>query len=328
MPIACTATRSVRTQSVLLLVIVILGTLNTEFCNASATSQSANIREAKSDLVEQTRLQHVQSLANGTVTHSMRFKTVRSVPNSCSEIRVINPLLKREVTYSLDELAKYGPFSVTGSYGTYYVTTYQMVFDICTNLQTTCDVGYPVGTCAVCQTNVNSDIKYCAGVYSAPDFEPSATGVVLRYANGEASGDTPRVTELQIECDPLVTGAPTDFEFLNAGTSTMPYIITFSHVAACPITDDMVPTAAAKSTGLSVGSVMLIILSVTLVVYVVGGVLINRFVRQVREFPEILPNYAFWASLPGLMRDGALFVWSKIRRRPYEPYQPIPDESV
>lgn len=48
-------------------------------------------------------------------------------------------------------------------------------------------------------------------------------------------------------------------------------------------------------------------LFVFVAVYVIGGVLINKFLLH-RNGVEVFPNINFWAQLPGLVRDGLRFV--------------------
>jgi len=49
-----------------------------------------------------------------------------------------------------------------------------------------------------------------------------------------------------------------------------------------------------------------------IVLYLVGGVSYNKFVAH-REGIELIPNVEFWVMLPGLVKDGHVFVWRKIQ---------------
>ncbi|XP_060522055.1 uncharacterized protein LOC132699400 [Cylas formicarius] len=66
------------------------------------------------------------------------------------------------------------------------------------------------------------------------------------------------------------------------------------------------------SSGLSIGSIFLILLFVFGAIYLVGGCLIMHFVRGARGI-EIIPNIDFWRSIPGLVKDGTVFVLSGFR---------------
>jgi hypothetical protein len=64
--------------------------------------------------------------------------------------------------------------------------------------------------------------------------------------------------------------------------------------------------------GISGGWIFIIILSSLLVLYLIGGVAFNKFYRH-HEGKEIIPNVDFWIALPGLVKDGHLFIWRKAR---------------
>jgi hypothetical protein len=51
-----------------------------------------------------------------------------------------------------------------------------------------------------------------------------------------------------------------------------------------------------------------------LVAVYVGGILFNKYYRKM-EGREVVPNVAFWADLPGLVKDGAMFIVNKARGR-------------
>jgi cation-dependent mannose-6-phosphate receptor len=55
--------------------------------------------------------------------------------------------------------------------------------------------------------------------------------------------------------------------------------------------------------------VFLIVFFVVATVYVVGGMIYNR-VTAGKTGVEMIPQYEFWASLPGLIGDGFRFAFS------------------
>jgi cation-dependent mannose-6-phosphate receptor len=61
--------------------------------------------------------------------------------------------------------------------------------------------------------------------------------------------------------------------------------------------------------GLSGGSVLLIIFFIAFGVYFVGGIAILYFMRGARGL-EAIPNIDFWRGLPGLVKDGLIFLFS------------------
>ena len=45
---------------------------------------------------------------------------------------------------------------------------------------------------------------------------------------------------------------------------------------------------------------------VLIIVYIVGGILINKFGRHIESVPEVIPNLSFWKDLPFLFKVGAM----------------------
>ncbi|CAH0563571.1 unnamed protein product [Brassicogethes aeneus] len=62
----------------------------------------------------------------------------------------------------------------------------------------------------------------------------------------------------------------------------------------------------------STGSVLVIIFVVGCMVYFIGGALMLYFLRGARGI-ELVPNIEFWRELPGLIRDGTIFLFSGCR---------------
>jgi len=128
-----------------------------------------------------------------------------------------------------------------------------------------------------------------------PGFENF--GLTAEYAQG----DLDRRMEIDFSCDPNAgTGSPA---FKNEGP-THHYNFVWSSQYACPV----------KAGGLSPGSIMLIIIASLLVIYLVAGILFNKFKRQLGGI-EMIPNVEFWISIPGLVKDGVMFLINKITKR-------------
>ncbi|KAL1467088.1 hypothetical protein MTO96_005945 [Rhipicephalus appendiculatus] len=62
---------------------------------------------------------------------------------------------------------------------------------------------------------------------------------------------------------------------------------------------------ATSSGGLSTGSVLLILFFVALLIYFVGGVLVNR--NNGAQGVEMIPHLQFWKELPSLIVEGCVF---------------------
>ncbi|XP_067649906.1 cation-dependent mannose-6-phosphate receptor-like [Haliotis asinina] len=63
-----------------------------------------------------------------------------------------------------------------------------------------------------------------------------------------------------------------------------------------------------QSGGLSTGSVLVIIFFVSLLVYLIAGIMFLKFVRKA-EGTEMIPNYEFWTAMPSLIREGVYFTF-------------------
>lgn len=59
--------------------------------------------------------------------------------------------------------------------------------------------------------------------------------------------------------------------------------------------------------GLSNGSIFLLLLFITALMYFLGGALLLYFIRGARGI-EIIPNIDFWMNLPGLVKVNNIFV--------------------
>jgi len=130
------------------------------------------------------------------------------------------------------------------------------------------------------------------------------TGVSVVYVSQQASCDgKPRIVHMNVDCKvgqntvavSIVENPPCTYSAL------------FQSKYGCPTTRD-----TDDLEGLSGGSILLIILLVSLVVYIVGGVLFRWKVQHVEPSIELLPNLPFWTSIPGLFLDGLSFTKSKI----------------
>lgn len=62
----------------------------------------------------------------------------------------------------------------------------------------------------------------------------------------------------------------------------------------------------------SVGSIILLILGITMIIYFIGGYLFKYIMQGSRGF-EAFPHYEFWTDLPGLVRDGVHFLQNGCR---------------
>jgi hypothetical protein len=153
------------------------------------------------------------------------------------------------------------------------------------------------------------------GAYAGSTFAPPAKvgdkgyGLTIQYINGDGN----RQFEIDLTCDYKAgVGSPVFTE----EKPQLHYNFQWASVHACPKGSG----GGKGGGGLSGGSIFLILLLVLAVVYLVAGILFNKFKRQATGV-ELIPNVGFWTSLPGLVKDGALFIVHKITRRGQ--YQPV-----
>ncbi|CAG2193102.1 unnamed protein product [Mytilus edulis] len=68
--------------------------------------------------------------------------------------------------------------------------------------------------------------------------------------------------------------------------------------------------------GISIGTIILIAFLCFIVVYLVLGMSIQTFVRKASGKQRI-PNYSLWSTVPGLVKDGTVFVVTRGKRTSY-----------
>ncbi|KAH3720319.1 cation-dependent mannose-6-phosphate receptor-like [Dreissena polymorpha] len=124
--------------------------------------------------------------------------------------------------------------------------------------------------------------------------------VVAKYT----SADGARQTEVALVCNPQ--NEQTAFDTLGEVASAKPL---YRHILVSPF-------ACFESGALSAGSIMLIIFFSLLLAYFLFGVTFNRFGRN-QTGSDVIPQKAFWISLPTLVKDGSLFVVTRGQHKPY-----------
>jgi len=135
-----------------------------------------------------------------------------------------------------------------------------------------------------------------------------AVGLRVTYANGDSCGaGTPptKIGVINFYCDPTAGRG-----FVNGTVAEHP---------TCSYTMNIVTSYACAggaggggSKGLSGGWVFIIILIVCLFVYIVAGCVYQRK-KKGASGVESIPNIEFWRGLPGLVKEGFSFTWTKLR---------------
>jgi len=119
-----------------------------------------------------------------------------------------------------------------------------------------------------------------------------------------------RATEVTCVCDTSYTGMPA---FTSDGEKAgATFVFEMRHQCCCK--DACKDGMPASASGMSGGSVLLILVFVVVVLYLVLGGLFMKYKRGAIG-SEIIPNKSFWSDFPTLVKDGALFVISPCTKR-------------
>ncbi|XP_045168086.2 uncharacterized protein LOC123531309 isoform X2 [Mercenaria mercenaria] len=159
---------------------------------------------------------------------------------------------------------------------------------------------------AVCQYDPVKYVFQDIGVPDKVSFNYNGLYVVAQYQ----SQDGFRNTFVTLVCDQRKTQPALD---VIGGTTGTDYYMTLTTVAACPVPSPQ-PSPEQEGGGLSTGSILLIIFFVLLFVYLAVGVTFNKVWRDFRGI-EVIPNSEFWATLPGLVRDGCALSLATVCRK-------------
>jgi len=149
-------------------------------------------------------------------------------------------------------------------------------------------------------------LGYLPGVVSE-----QSNGVTITYVNnldnkcGPAK-TVPRTTHLIVQCDASVAGTPTVVGISEPGECI--YNINMKSKHACAIGGG----SGGGSGGLSGGWIFVIILLCGSVLYLLVGVVVKWKVMNTEPGTELIPNIDFWRDLPGLIKDGAVYVKNKL----------------
>jgi len=167
---------------------------------------------------------------------------------------------------------------------------------------------------SMCQYNLQDVYQHTIAAFAGafPTYQlvnqadPTA-GVLMNFANGDPCGTppAPRTAAMKFTCSQQPGGTYTVTPVGACG-----YTVTFASTAGCSHSGQ--PSGGGGGGGLSGGSIFLIIFFVTFPVYVAAGCIYKRQ-KMGTTGMESCPNVDFWRSLPGLIKDGFVFTFSKIK---------------
>jgi len=148
----------------------------------------------------------------------------------------------------------------------------------------------------------------------APVWQPynndPKLGVTVTLANGDTCGFSgPRTVTINMICTPSVDPGKT---FTVIQPNDCSYDIQFPTAVACPGYQPQNQGGGGGKSGLSGGTIFLILLIVLIPVYIVAGFVYKMKMKGTTGI-ESCPNIEFWRLLPVLIKDGFLFTWSKLR---------------
>jgi len=125
-------------------------------------------------------------------------------------------------------------------------------------------------------------------------------GYTLKFTGGVSYNGGPAQMQINLLCDKSAgVGTPT-----VTSTANSDFKFDWKTSVAC----------SGGGGGITGGEVFLIILFCGAALYVIVGVIVNRFVRHMNGI-EMLPNVAFWGGVFGLIKDGGRFIMLKTCRR-------------
>jgi 1,2-dihydroxy-3-keto-5-methylthiopentene dioxygenase len=132
------------------------------------------------------------------------------------------------------------------------------------------------------------------------DEQKEKGGFTIEFTGGTTAQPSGQARQMEIDfiCDPTGDGMGTP-EY-SGEQPALHYNIKWTTKMACPVAGG----------ALSPGSIILIVLASLIFVYFVGGIIFMKFVKHA-EGIEIIPNVEFWVAIPGLVKDGCLFIGSK-----------------
>ena len=166
---------------------------------------------------------------------------------------------------------------------------------------------------AVCQETITGD-RYGCGKYTAQQVEadPSAEpgkGIIVKYTKGVACNAGPeRSTTIYMKCDKDAEDAILD----QVQEGDCAYSLNIMTKWACG-------TEGGSSGGSAdVAAIVILVLVVCArPVYFAVGAVYQWKVKGAKEPKEFVVNGEFWFALPGLVKDGCLFIAHGFRRGDY-----------
>jgi len=135
----------------------------------------------------------------------------------------------------------------------------------------------------------------------------ASSGFLLKFVSGgEPAPPPPRSSSIEFVCNPNIPIGNL-VPALDVEVPQHDYHLVWESAFACP---NGRGGGGDEEGGISGGWIFIIILVGIAVLYLLVGVAVKKFVYQASGI-ELIPNVVFWLALPGLVRDGNLFIVRK-----------------
>ncbi|KAK7498648.1 hypothetical protein BaRGS_00010025 [Batillaria attramentaria] len=170
---------------------------------------------------------------------------------------------------------------------------------------------------AACQASPDGSQYFQCGDQSTASWGTDADSGKMAITYTNHGTDIDRKTLVILICDQSATDPKLH---VIGDVSNGEYHFELTSKCACPNGCGGGGPHVTVEVSISIGWILVIIFLVVLVVYCVGGVAFNR-IRLEKTGVEMVPNTSFWRALPGLVKDGCVFVISLFpcyRQRSYE----------
>jgi len=162
----------------------------------------------------------------------------------------------------------------------------------------------------VCQLDGGGEYHGCGLINQSQNGElnPPGTGFWVTYFSGDPTKFGNRQANISCVCGnteslgPFPNTGANGYEYLGPDAGNV-YGLQFTHRACCP---------GGGGGGFDYGWLFVIIVLGGAVLYLLVGVVVNRFAFH-HEGMQMLPHSEFWASAPGLMKDGVMYLVHKVR---------------
>lgn len=204
--------------------------------------------------------------------------------------------------YNITEMQSKSGYKLKSGKDTYYVNVCKAVTEGKCNGSPACCQEVPASSQRRgWEGSSNTTEYYSCGAVTHSFVTEMDNGLNITYTGGSGTGcKTQRQSELLITCD---------------SKSNDTTVKSLKIVDECTFQFTMTSPGACKSGGgggggFDIGWIIIICFFSLIIVYIIVGMVVNWKVRD-KHGAEIFPQYEFWRSFPGLVKDGILFSWNQ-----------------